>query len=373
MFEADRIIEREKNKIMGFEQILKNAAECICSGLLKNEAQVKQAVIIPILRGLDWDDSNPAEFVPEFSVGNGQVDYALCRMTDTPLVFIEAKRLDGTDDKGVEQLFRYANNRGIPFLILTDGNIWDFYLSMAEGLPTERRFYRMELRREENIPEYVKFLKICLLKTHVITGHARREAERRHEDNLEKEKARTVIPKVWRILLEEPDEMLRDVLAEAVESECGTKPDLDDVEGFLKTISLSHTPTSSGERPVIRRSDPTPQSRNKKIVGFILEDKRVETGVGYRTLAEILKEFQRRDSGFMIRFASKTVGRTRHLVAENPDDLYQKIHLRDNSLDLGNGWWLGTNLSTTSIRNNIKVACEVAGVSFGTQLTPIER
>ena len=359
---------------MIFEQILKDATERIRSGLLKNEAQVKQAVVVPILRGLDWDDSNPAEFVPEFSAGSGKVDFALCRMTDSPLVFIEAKRLDGADEKGVNQLFGYANNRGIPFLILTDGNIWDFYLSMAEGLPAERRFYRMELRREENIPEYIKFLESCLQKSHVVSGKARREAERRHEDNLEKEKARKVIPKVWRALLEDPDEMLRDVLADAVESECGTKPELDDIEAFLKTLSHSHTPRPTGKLPLRPPLDPPPQPRNKKIIGFILDSEEVKTGVGNRTLAEVLKKFQLRDPAFMMRFASKTVGRTRRLVAENSNDLYQKIHLKDDhSLNLGNGWWLGINLSKTDIRKNIKIACEVAGVNFGTQLTLIEQ
>ena len=232
---------------MALEQILKDATERIRSGLLKNEAQVKQAVIIPILRGLDWDDSDPKEFVPEFSVDNGQVDYALCEKTGRPLVFFEAKRLDGADDKGVEQLFRYASNKGIPFLILTDGNIWNFYLSMAAGLPVERRFYRIELQREENILEYVEFLESCLLKHRVLSGQAKKEAERRHEDKLGKEKARDVIPSVWRTLLEKPDDMLRDVLIEAVQSECGTIPDLDDVEKFLKGFSRSHIPPSPGE------------------------------------------------------------------------------------------------------------------------------
>ena len=73
---------------MELKQILNDANKRISTGLLKNEAQVKQAVIIPILRGLNWDDSNPAEFVPEFSVDNGLVDYALCRTSDNPLVFI---------------------------------------------------------------------------------------------------------------------------------------------------------------------------------------------------------------------------------------------------------------------------------------------
>ena len=359
---------------MELDQILNNASNRISTGLLKNEAQVKQAVIIPILRGLDWDDTNPAEFVPEFSVDNGLVDYALCRSADNPLVFIEAKRLDGANDKGVEQLFGYANNRGVPFLILTDGNIWDFYLSMAEGLPSERRFYRMELRREENFSEYVKFLESYLQKSHVLSGQARREAERRHENNLERGKARNVIPKVWMTLLQEPDDMLRDVLAEAVESECGTKPDLDDVEGFLKRFSRSHIPQTPNQQPVRRTPTPPIQSKNNKIVGYILDGRPVETGAGYKTLADILKEFHLRDAEFMSRFASKTVGRTRQLVAENPNDLYQKIHLKDDhSLDLKNGWWLGTNLSRTSIHNYIKTACEVAGVNFGVQLTLIER
>ena len=54
---------------MSLEQILKVAVERIRSGSLENEAQVKQAIILPILRALDWDDTNPAEFKPEFSVG----------------------------------------------------------------------------------------------------------------------------------------------------------------------------------------------------------------------------------------------------------------------------------------------------------------
>ena len=120
---------------MSLDKVLKKAVERIQSSSLENEAQVKQAVILPILRALDWDDSDPAEFVPEFSAGNGRVDYALLRSGGGPLVFIEAKGLGGVDAKGEEQVFRYAVNRGVPFLILTDGNLWDFYLSMAAGDP----------------------------------------------------------------------------------------------------------------------------------------------------------------------------------------------------------------------------------------------
>ena len=362
---------------MSMEQILKVAVERIRSGLLSNEAQVRQAVITPILRGLDWDDSNPMEFVPEFSVDSKKVDYALCRSSANPLIFIEAKRLGGADVSGEEQLFGYAANRGVPFLILTDGNVWNFYLSMAEGIPAERRFYRAELRREENIPEYARFFAEHFQKSLVISGAARRKAEQRHQGNMERTKARNTIPTVWRTLLEHPDEMLRDLLAEAVESECGTKPELDDVEKFLEEqISTSIMPPTNIAVPLAPAPTLTPPTQSQsggRITGFVLDGKRVEVGFGNRTLAEILKEFQRRDSGFMMRFAARTVGRTRRLVAQSREELYDQSNLVDSSFDMENGWWLGTNLSKRDIRKDIQIACDIAGVNFGSRLTLIER
>ena len=150
------------------------------------EAQVKLAFIQPILRALDWDDSDPNEFDPEFPVPEGNVDYALLRAPDSPLVFIEAKRPGGVDVKAEEQLFRYANNKGVPFLILTDGNLWDFYLSMAAGDPPDRQFYRVELTNEERISEYVESLEMYLRKNRVVSEDARRDAEQRLKSNRER-------------------------------------------------------------------------------------------------------------------------------------------------------------------------------------------
>ena len=118
---------------------------------------MKQAVIVPILRALDWDDADPAEFVPEYSVDSGRVDYALLGPKGAPLVFVEAKGIGRVGLAGEEQLFRYAVNKGVPFLILTDGDLWDFYLSMAAGVPAERRFYRAKLTREEGVADHAGF------------------------------------------------------------------------------------------------------------------------------------------------------------------------------------------------------------------------
>ena len=53
-------------------------------------------------------------------------------------------------------------------------------------------------------------------------------------------------------------------------------------------------------------------------------------------------------------------------------DLYDKSHLEQYSVDLGNGWWMGTNLSSNDIRKHIVTACRVSGIRFGSQLTLIE-
>ena len=116
----------------------------------------------------------------------------------SPQVFLEAKRIGAMDGGGEEQLFGYASNRGVPLLVLTDGNRWDFYLSMAAGIPAERRFYRLELQLEHKIPEYVEFLEEHLRKDRVVSGEARRNAERRHTSNMQRERAREAIPRAWR-------------------------------------------------------------------------------------------------------------------------------------------------------------------------------
>ncbi len=386
---------------MSLDKVLKKAVERIHSGSLENEAQVKQAVILPILRALDWDDSDPAEFVPEFSAGNGRVDYALLRSGGGPLVFIEAKGLGGVDAKGEEQVFRYAVNRGVPFLILTDGNLWDFYLSMAAGDPPDRQFYRVELKNEERISEYVEFFEKHLLKSRVVSEEARLEAEQRLKSNRERGEARKAIPGVWRTLLETPDDMLRDLIAEEVARACGTRPKLDDVEKFLKGLlseAVSSTPRSRLSKPAsissrkpeigpstssrssVREREPTsvssqPTSKpQSSIVGFVLDGERFETGAAYRTLAEILKVFDRRAPDFMERLSEVTVGRKRRLVARIRNDLYANPKfVEKSSLNLGNGWWLGHHLSTKDIKKKIEIACEVAGIKFGSQLTLIER
>ena len=284
---------------MDLEQVLNRAVDRIRSGQLNNEDQVKLSVILPILRALGWDDTNPSELVPEFSIPSGRVDYALFDAARGPFVFVEAKRLGNADESGIEQVFGYAANRGVPFLVLTDGNVWDFYLSMAEGIPEGRRFYRIELQRDDRIADYASFFEKYLHKGRVALSETRLEAEQLRDGDRQKEAARAAIPGVWRTLLTTPDESLCSLIADAVEGECGTQPELDDVEAFLNEVLSASVPSVQSAHapptPTVTRQEQSPSvvpsrpTNGGKIIGFILDGERMDTGVGNRTLAEVIK------------------------------------------------------------------------------------
>lgn len=238
---------------MSLASTLKSVISRLRSDDLENEEEVKLAVISPILLALDWNPAQSGSIKPEYPAGRGRVDYALlCH--GRPQVFIEAKRRGALDVRAEGQLFGYASNQGIPLLVLTDGHYWDFYLSMADGLPEERRFYRLDLLHEDRMSEYVEFLESHLARHRVASGEARRSAETWLERNREREQARKAIPSAWNSLSNEPDELLRELLAEKVLHVSGAKPDYGDIDDFLK--SLSHDAATFAGQGLSTKSKP---------------------------------------------------------------------------------------------------------------------
>ncbi len=92
-----------------------------------DEAAIKQAVVVPLLRILGWDDENIDEVYPEYAVEGKRGDDAL-RVNDTNAVFLEAKR-PGEDLEAHEvQLLEYSFRPGLELAALTNGLTWFFYL-----------------------------------------------------------------------------------------------------------------------------------------------------------------------------------------------------------------------------------------------------
>ena len=293
------------------EPILKKAILNLRSGRLDREEDIKLAVILPILNALDWHSADPGALRPEYLAGRGRVDYALlCH--GRPQVFVEAKRRGALDARAESQLFGYAANNGVPLLVLSDGLCWDFYLSMADGRPEERRFHRLELRSEDKVPEYATALDTWLRKRQVASGDARRGAETRLESDRSITRAREALPKAWNVLTGEPDGLLCDLLAERVVAMVGVQPRRSDIEDFLRHIPASRPlPDPAGrslaqspERPVAQElaartaADGVPRSHGDG--GFrrgasagASSVPTTGTAAGYETLQDIVRTLMR--------------------------------------------------------------------------------
>ncbi|MDN5346124.1 MAG: putative type restriction endonuclease [Petrotoga sp.] len=208
-----------------------------------DEAATKQAVIMRILSYLDWDPFNIDEVHPEYSVGSKRVDYAL-RHNGKNKVFIEVKKINEDLEKHQEQLLNYSFQKGVKLAILTNGVSWWFYLPLHEGSWEQRKFYTIEIYNQESKDIVEKFEEF-LSKGNVISDRAIENAERIYKSKQKQYLIKETLPKAWKKIITEPDELMVELLADTTEKLCGYKPDNETVEQFL--IKISQAPTRTKE------------------------------------------------------------------------------------------------------------------------------
>ena len=119
---------------------------------------------------------------------------------------------------------------------------------------------------------------------------------------------------------------------------------------------------------------PTPEytrpTRRTGAFAFELMGERFEAGSLKEAYIACLRELSARDPEFLDRLAQRRT-RTRRVVARRGDDLY----LRSPQLAgkfatrLVDGWWVDTNLSRIQCEQRLQIACDVAGLVFGKDLT----
>ena len=143
-----------------------------------NEATIQQYVVLPILRALEWDDTNLAsmEIIPEYQVESRRADYALhIKQKQDPAVLIECKRWNQPIGKNEEQICFYAYSGNVPLAIITNGKRWRFYLSRWEASSlSDRIFCETDIEDRENA---VVDLEKYLLKSNVASSEAELNAE----------------------------------------------------------------------------------------------------------------------------------------------------------------------------------------------------
>ena len=344
------------------------------AGRYKNEAAVSQGIILRLLNTTGWPIFDSSQVIPEFSVGAGRVDYALCHLPGKPIILIESK--DIGDAQGAErQLFEYAFHQGIPMAILTDGQEWSFFLPGEQGAYHERCVYKLDLSARST-EECCRIFERYLKHSEVIAGTAFANARDDYKNVSKKRQIETTLPQAWMQLLKEQDEMLVELIADKVESLCGFKPEPDAVRRFLDAVlrSAPTLPLAQGSIQPPKPSTPIVPAANgddDDFSGFIYRGQQYREATAIDTMFKVFDVLSQGDAAFFDRLASLPKhGRKRRYLAQNKMDLYpgRPDLCQQYSRQRFGGWWIGTNYSRSSIRHAIELACEVAGVRYGTDL-----
>ncbi len=145
--------------------------------LRRYEALTRYALIDPLLRGLGWDTSDPAQVFPEyplkkgFSVGGREfADYALLK-DNSPIVILEAKKLDTPlRDEALGQAITYCVRNGIPYAAATNGQKWEIYETFRQVADDEKLVTRFDLKGS---PAEVCLNALALWRPGVLEGQVR--------------------------------------------------------------------------------------------------------------------------------------------------------------------------------------------------------
>jgi len=349
-------------------ETLTNIITRLREGRFPNEQAISQGIVLPLLQELGWDIWDTNVVWPEFQTGEGRVDFALCHPQSKPAVFIEVKQPGGAEG-GVRQALEYAFHTGVPFVVLTDGRTWSFYLPAEQGSYEDRRVYMLDLF-ERDAAQAVETLQKYLSRTRVESGKALDSARKEYRSRTRRLVARDAIPASWKELVEKGDELLVELIADAVESKVGVRPEENNVIAFLlgelNKSAMITTPATTRPRSVPAEERPMRHGT------LVIKGKTLRYANAKEAMVIILRELAQTDPLFLQRCnqRSEFSGRKRHYIAQSVDDLYPgRPDLRGYNEQLPGGWYVATNLNNQLKRSIIKAASEVAGQTYGSNIS----
>lgn len=360
---------------MNLESVITEIQNQIKTGQFKNEAEVKQGIVLPILNALGWKVFDARIVTPEFSLESRRVDYALCHPQSVPKLLIEVKDI-GNASGAERQLFEYAFHKGIQMAVLTDGQEWSFFLPGEQGDYQERCVYKLDLLTRP-LSESAKIFRRYLAQDEVASGRALHAAR---DDYKNVSTARTIqnaLPEAWKSLLEEEDDLLVELIADKVQTITGFKPTPDAVADFIANRIL--TPQAASISQAVRqtetvahspqpRTSPKPAGRVKEFTAAKVLGAPVRATTAKDVMIKVLGELHHRDASFLERFAAlPRHGRRRRYISRSKMELYpgRPDLCEDCSEQHFGGWWIGTNYSRSTLAKIIQTATEVAGLRFG--------
>jgi len=358
---------------MSLETTLTDITARLRQGRFPNEQAISQGIVLRVLQELGWDTWDTAVVWPEYKTGEGRADFALCHPPSKPAVLIEVKQ-PGKAEDAVRQALEYAFHPGVPSVVLSDGKTWSFYLPAEQGSYEDRRVYKLDLF-ERPPAEAGETLHRYLAHSRVESGEALKTAREEYRSRNRRSQARAAIPEAWRELVEKGDELLVDLLAGAVESKAGVRPEDDDVAEFLAglgrpvIVEAPHGNTSQPISPVSPRpTAPRTTGESSRSGRLVLLGKAHSYHNAKDAMLIVLRELAKADPSFLERCSQHpdAQGRKRRYIARTPEELYpDREDLRDMRESLPGGWLVATNLNNVLKKTIIRLAAEVAGLTFG--------
>ncbi|MGI8597759.1 MAG: hypothetical protein ACR2KB_00760 [Chitinophagaceae bacterium] len=151
---------------------------------------------------------------------------------------------------------------------------------------------------------------------------------------------------------------------------------MDQVSSFFKTntsYSLS-THIKNNYTPVeVHKKQATPIITKPTFsrLGFSIKGREFTSSNARNLMIDLFEEFSKADPSFLERFAARKHGTKRRFIAQNKYELYpdRPVLGETRSYQLSSGWWIGDNYGKESIEKIIRMACEVANLKFGQDVT----
>ncbi len=193
-----------------------------------NEETAKFQILAPILADLSWDTRGP-EVLFEHPVGGkkggGKADIAL-KAHGRIRALIEAKAPGARLQDHVAQVLGYAFHEGVDICALSDGIRWWLYLPRESGPPPERRFAVLDLGTTgDPVDQVSDDLTTFLGRESLMSGRSKTRAEQVLGALREAAKLANEMPRIWRHMLEAPDNDLVDLVGQRVYEELSLRPD----------------------------------------------------------------------------------------------------------------------------------------------------
>lgn len=159
-----------------------------------NEAQTRQAIVLPILLELGYDIWNPFEVYPEQHSGGGLgshiPDFNICFNQNNGFI-VEVKALNKKFTANEQkQAVNYVNSEGLRWAVLTNGKEWLFFDNEQKGVATDKLVFQFDLTEEAAI----NYLQLLLSSTVWKSAHANQQIRQNIEISKLSQKLKDTLP-----------------------------------------------------------------------------------------------------------------------------------------------------------------------------------